>query len=313
MINFPAWLEPAQAKLGPLIEQGRLPHALLIHGPCGTGRRLLALWIAGRVLGIDSLDLQAGLGAGRVLDPDRAPSHPDLRLFQLEEDKRDITVDSMRALIAFIHLTSHRGGAKVAFICPAEAMNRNAENSLLKTLEEPPAHSLIILVADSISRLAPTVVSRCHRERISMPSMESAETWLQSLDPTADWRLALELAGGAPIGALQIQQSDFPKQAMRFEKDISALMSRRSTPVEVARRWSTQDKDLCLRWLYQRVSSELRDSHLQMNGNMLSMEHSYGYLREINELRRLQRAGLNAEMQLTNLLTRWYGGVGVVN
>jgi hypothetical protein len=116
------------------------------------------------------------------------------------------------------------------------------------------------------------------------------------------------------------------QQAAEFEKDVLALLDQRTTPAVVAKRWANQDEDSCLRWLYQRVSREIRSSvtndgskadqkprnrYLQIGKKTLSIERSFACLRDINELRRLQGAGLNKGLHLTNLLTRWYGGVGV--
>ena len=332
MDNFPQWLEASRASLETLAERGRFPHALLIHGPEGNGRRLLAFWAIGRLLESDDFTLDAGSNIGRVLDPGAVPYHPDFNLVQPERDEKDkkkekekqtISIAQIRSLISFLELTSHQGGAKAALISPAQALTPHAANSLLKTLEEPPGDSLIVLVADSLSRIPSTVISRCHRVRLTLPSPEAATVWLRGHRAEVDWEPALELAGGAPFKALELHHSGFAGQAGEFEQDIRALLDKRVTPAGVAKRWSGQDADRYLRWLYQRVSREIRElftaggsndiqtprnRHLQMGLKTLNIENSFACLRDINELRRLQGAGLNGDLQLTNLLTRWYGG-----
>jgi DNA polymerase-3 subunit delta' len=330
--HFPSWLEPSRDNLEAIASQGRFPHAILIHGPEGTGRRLLALWAIGRALDSDDFTMDADTNIGRILDAEIVPYHPDFQLVQPEKDKekekekRTISIDQIRSLISFLNLTSHQSGTKTALISPAQVLTVPAENSLLKTLEEPPGDSLIVLVTDSLSRIAPTVISRCHRARVATPSAEEAGRWLRAHRADVNWEPALGLAGGAPFKALELHQSGFVQQAAEFEKDVLALVDKRVTPAVVAKRWARQDEDRYLRWLYQRVSDEIRDSvtndgskgnqkprnrYLQIGPKTLNIERSFACLRDINELRRLQGAGLNAGLHLTNLLTRWYGGIGV--
>ena len=87
---IPEWLKTEFDPLTELIQRDKLPHALLIHGPAGTGRRLLALSIIGRVLGIEVTESEAALATGALVDEERAPVHPDFRLVQIPVEKRFI-------------------------------------------------------------------------------------------------------------------------------------------------------------------------------------------------------------------------------
>src|SRR5206468_10384305 len=115
-----------------------------------------------------------------------AGQHPDLRLVEPIEIDDDnvatpslwITVAHVRALIDWAALTSHRRIAKVAVIVPAERMNPAAANALLKTLEEPPAGTYLILASSEPGRLAPTIVSRCRKLLAPRPSADEARAWL---------------------------------------------------------------------------------------------------------------------------------------
>jgi DNA polymerase-3 subunit delta' len=319
---LPVWLNDERDRLGELIARDQLPHALLIHGPAGTGRRLLALHIVGRLLGLSFEDEAAAMAQGGLIDEETAPIHPDFSLVQPPPDKRAIPIDRIRALIAFLSLTSHQSGCKVALINPGHAMNHHAANSLLKTLEEPTAKTTILLVTDSLSRLMPTIVSRCHRIRIALPAEADALEWLGARHGDRDWPSLLELAGGAPIRALEYHQTDVSEQVAEFERDIEALQRRRATPVSVAKRWSRADPELCLGWLYARISDEVRrapqfalpisdtgrrEDDLQIGAENLNIERAFAELHHIGELRRLHGTGLNAELQLSGILTRWYG------
>ena len=147
------WLEAARQRLNELVDAGRCPHALLIQGRAGMGRRHLALWLAERVLGADP---SRSVGD----DPDSEAGHPDFVTLEIPADKTQIVVNQTRELIEFLQLTSHGGRGRVAVIYPAEAMNRNTANALLKTLEEPPAGTVIVLIAESPRSLPPTILSR---------------------------------------------------------------------------------------------------------------------------------------------------------
>lgn len=321
MLNFPVWLQPARELLEGMIDRDQCPHALLIHGPDGNGRRLLAVSVIGHRLAVDPFDPAPMLGAGWLLDPDRMPQHPDFVLVQPEPDKRTISIERIRELLAFLNLTSHQRGAKTALISPAEALTHSASNSLLKTLEEPPGNCLIVLVTDALSHLPATVVSRCHRVRVTVPTTTAAISWLRGIGPDVDWPPLLELAGGAAFRAMELHESGFASQAAEFDQDIAALLDKRTTPAALAKRWARYDPDRCLRWLYLRISARIRSEHavtggkiaqgsgnrsLQTADDRLKIERSFACLRDIDELRRLQGAGLNGELQLSALLSRWY-------
>jgi DNA polymerase-3 subunit delta' len=262
--------------------------------------------------------------AAAYLDPESLPQHPDFLIVQPEPDKHSISIDKIRDAIRFLNLKSHQSGAKLALISPAHAMTRPAANSLLKTLEEPPGNSCLVLVASAQSRLPATIVSRCHRVRIPIPPRPVAKAWLSQHAQGQDWEIALDLAGGAPLAAMSLLDSDVPSLASGFSRDIAALLKRQATPVAVAGRWAKSDPDICLQWLYRRISAEIKvasgaadEDRQQMTGfgdlqnavESLNIESSFADLRDIDELRRLQGSGLKQDLQLTRILDRWYGGM----
>jgi DNA polymerase-3 subunit delta' len=112
-----------------------------------------------------------------------------------------IGIDRVRALTEFVQLTSHRQRAKVAVISPAERMNAAAANALLKTLEEPPPGTYLILVSDQPGRVPATILSRCRKLAAPLPDPAVARAWLAAQGVAAP-DLALAQAAGAPIDAL---------------------------------------------------------------------------------------------------------------
>lgn len=324
MFLLPEWLRVKGLALEGLIERQRFPHAVLIYGPEGTGRRAFALWLTGRLLGINDLDLRHAMPAAIFFDSESLPQHPDFCMVQPEPEKRSISIEQIREAIRFLNLKSHQSGAKLALISPAHAMTRPAANSLLKTLEEPPGNSCLILVASAQSRLPATIVSRCRRVRIPIPPRSVAKAWLSEHAQGQDWEIALDLAGGAPLAAMNLLESDVPSRAAGFGRDISDLLKRKATPVAVAGRWAKSDPDIYLQWLYRRISEEIKIASgaadedrqkmtgfgdLQIAVESLNIESSFADLRDIDELRRLQGSGLKQELQLTRILDRWYGGL----
>ena len=326
LINLPAWLDAESRRLATLLDRDQLPHALLIHGPAGVGRRALAFWLVQRLLDrIEGIPRPEQLVSGRI-DDDALPTHADFRLLQPLEDKKTISVDQVRELIGFLSLTSHQSGAKVVVVLPAQAMTRSAANCLLKTLEEPTTNSYLILVVEALSRLPSTIVSRCHRVRVAKPNAAAAGHWLHDIDPTVDWQNVLELSAGAPLAALELQRTEFPQLAKKLEIDLAALRQQTETPASVAKRWTQKkyDPESCLRWLSGKLSTEIRSQfdgcnadfpakpghhRLQKPGEMLNMEARFVSLRQIGELLRLQGTRLNAELYLAEVLTRWYGKI----
>src|SRR5258707_8511889 len=161
-MTAPPWLAKEMAALRAAYDADRIPHALLIHEAPGAGGDWLANWIAQLLLKTD-----------RTLHPDWISVRPI-------EDSRQIRIEQVRELAQELALTSHQGGYKVGVLSPADVLNRFAANALLKTLEEPPGRTVLILVATQPSRLPPTILSRCQRIRIAAPERAQAVAWLDA-------------------------------------------------------------------------------------------------------------------------------------
>jgi DNA polymerase-3 subunit delta' len=230
---LPWQLAPARAALA---QRATWPHALLIHGPRGIGKHALALHLAQSLLCEAPRD--DGLACGRCPSCGycAAGAHPDLmRLELLEIDEDDgelkavetIGIRRVRALIDFVALTSHRQRAKIAVIAPAERMHVAAVNALLKTLEEPPAGTFLILVAELVGRLPATILSRCRRLRLVPPDPDEASAWLAA-QGVAEPRLALAQAAGAPLAALELAGAEWQDERRTW---LAALGEPQRLPV----------------------------------------------------------------------------------
>lgn len=204
-----------------LAHRERWPHALLITGRRGLGKRLLALHFA-RALLCES-PLESGEACGVCLSCGYVGqgTHPDLQLIEpvTYDDEGNATpvdsinVERVRELIAFTQLSPHRQRAKVGLIAPAEAMNGAAANALLKTLEEPPPGTFLLLVSHHPERLAATIVSRCQRLPAPEPDRAAAAAWLaQNSIGDVEPGLVLAQAGGAPLFALALAGADIQRE-----------------------------------------------------------------------------------------------------
>ena len=305
------WLESFASNWLAQLRAGRTPHAVVLQGPAGVGKRCAAAWMMRHFL--------------RLPDTPELPSYPlavaehaDLRWVSIPEDKLSIGIDQIRALVSEFHLTSYEGGGKAAVIEPANAMTVNAANSLLKTLEEPPGASLLILVADRTSHIPATIMSRCQRISIRVPSNGAGLQWLNSRQPTGNWAAALAIAGGAPLAALEALER-LP-EVDEMGKDFVALGERNATPLEVASRWAAGDIAFILDWLsravrdliYRSCGTAARGHGPQPGESVLRRIDSrnlFCYLDTIDRLRAQKAGSFNAQLALESLLIDWTTGL----
>ena len=242
-MNLPIypWQTSAWSALRGLQDQGRLPHAILLHGPPGIGKMALAEHFARALLCQSPLADGQGCGQCASCAWFAGYNHPDYRRVRpealeaadaqggdadgaadTEERKaakstrapsREIKVEQIRALTELMALSTHRQGRRVVLLYPAQAMNAIAANALLKTLEEPPADTVFLLIADGLERLLPTILSRCRKFALPTPDTVPALAWLRE-QGVADAPSWLARAGGSPLAALaqaQTRDEAFPK------------------------------------------------------------------------------------------------------
>lgn len=249
MSDFAPWQQRVLDSALASLAEGRLGHALLLVGAERLGKQAVAEALAARLLcatpGPD------GLACGRCRGCTllAAGTHPDFKgVSFLPNDKGDklrseIIVDQMRELGAWFALTPQLGGAQVALVSPAHALNTAAANALLKTLEEPAPGRYLLLVSDRPGRLPATIRSRCQRLEFRLPARPEAEAWLASRGhgPQAVAR-ALEAARGHPgLAANWLEEGAL---ALRGEvrDELEAVSDGRRSPVDVARRWLEDER-----------------------------------------------------------------------
>ncbi len=228
-----SWHKPQFDSL--LMRKVQLPHALLLRGALGIGKLAFAEALAKALLCESPRPDGSACGHCTACGWMGQGSHPDFRRLEPDSlaepkeaeqggDKKEktssqIPVEQVRSIADLINISSHRGGVKVVLIHPAESLNANAANALLKNLEEPPSRTYFLLVAHRWHQLLPTIKSRCQQVALPPPSAEAARNWLKQ-QGSHDPDLALAQAGGAPLLAVSYDE-DYWQQRMGFLKAIS--------------------------------------------------------------------------------------------
>lgn len=242
------WHAPAVSQLASAWGRQHFPHALLVHGPQGIGKRQLAAWLAASVLCDESsarLDRCGQCASCKLIV---AGSHPDLLWVHPEEDKQQIAVDQVRAVSERLYQTSYRQGYKVAVIEPAHLVTTAGANALLKTLEEPPPRSLLLLVSWQPSTLPATVRSRCQQLAIARPGSAVALQWLREQQVSVDASL-LEFAGGGPLRAMAHAGASFSTLDQEMQRALGELFRGETDISQVASQWCKEALPERLVWL----------------------------------------------------------------
>ena len=265
LVVYPWQVEQWQ-HLQSLSKNGRLPHALLLTGPVGIGLRHFARCVSASLLCESNNKEEYPCESCKGCHLRQAGNHPDLFPMEPEGKGKQIKVDQVRGLIEFITLKSHSGGYKIVLIDPAEVMNRHAANTLLKTLEEPPPQSLLLLLSHRPELLPITIRSRCQRIVFKGDISTETTSWLteQSVAPVNDPVLLLSLAGGAPLKALSLIEDDRLEFRGTVLDDLEALQRNEADPVRVAEKWNEFGAAEALQGLAGLISDMVR---LKLTGN----------------------------------------------
>jgi DNA polymerase-3 subunit delta' len=308
--------------------RSRLPHALLLKGAEGIGKLDLALNFAKSIL--CEAPLPDGLACQNCPSCHwfSQESNPDFRLIQpdalsVSEDapekeggkkaSREISVDQIRALSNFVNLSAHSGGYRVVVIHPAEAMNNNSANALLKTLEEPTDKLLFILVTNKPQQLLPTILSRCLSFAVPMPTREQGASWLKKQGVT-DPDTVLAQTGFAPLSALSFSGEGAGneerglmlaavKQASKFDALNLAEQIQRAAPVQIIQFLQQWCYDLASFKLAGKIRYYPEQSDLIENlSKIMSQQALLRYLKELQIAKREAFHPLNPKLLFESLL-----------
>lgn len=229
------------------LQQDHLAHAILLCGQEHTGKLDFAAIMAKTLL-CERPTEQGPCQQCQSCKTYDAGSNPDFMRIALLDDKQQIGVDQIRTMSAFLTLSRSFKGERVALIESAERMNQNAANSLLKSLEEPAEHSIILLVSSQPSSLLPTIRSRCRIEHLGSPNRHDAIYWLKKhtgLD--SHFEEELDIAQGRPLQAIQIDEENI-QERRNFQSDLKHIVELQAAITVTAKKWDKKDLSQLLDW-----------------------------------------------------------------
>jgi DNA polymerase-3 subunit delta' len=313
------WQADVFADLQQRRAQGRLAHALLISGSAGIGKHQLADVFAQSLLCAEPQADGLACCQCHACSLYAAGNHPDLFRLSPEEDSKVIKIDQIRAFIEKVSLSSHYGRYKVVILNPADAMNIAASNALLKTLEEPPADTVLLLITDRPSFLPATIRSRCQSLRLPLPPPDMAQSWLTvQLDNPQDAVILLGLAGGAPLAALDLAAEQLARRKELLQ-GWQALAAGQADPVKLAAEWVKPDLQLPISWVYGWIADMIRlrsgsenqltnhdaKATLQNLAQELDLTKLYGLMDRVMETIKLANSQVNPQTLMEGILLYW--------
>jgi DNA polymerase III subunit delta' len=260
--------------------RARLPHALLIHGAPDIGKREFAEHLAKSLLCENPAEHGHPCGACPACGWFAERNHPDFRavlpeILQPEEPgaegegevavektsktktpSKEIKIEQIRRLDSFFNTGTHRGGARVVLVYPADALNVPSSNALLKTLEEPAPGTVFLLVTSHPDQVLPTIRSRAAKFMLSGPDAATSIAWLegQGVD-RAEQRLAE--AGGAPLAALRASTEDIHSAERDTLIDALANAGAPLDPLALAEKVDKAGNENLVLWLMRWVADLL--------------------------------------------------------
>jgi len=259
------WLEPADAEFAERFAENRLPHALLLYGPRDSGKTELATGFIASILCLKNQ--HPACGSCRSCQLLKSGAHPDRQEITFEEHpekpgelRKELVVSQVRRLIAALNLTNTISPRKAAFIHPVEASNQSTVNALLKTLEEPPGETILVLVSHDSGHLPATIRSRCQNLRVCPADTTRAIDWLCAnlKAGRADAEAALQAAAGSPLKAARMIRDGSIEQYHRTLSVMEDIRQKRSGPGSATDALADIDPDLLWSWISLFAAAEVR-------------------------------------------------------
>lgn len=259
------WLEAAWQAIAERQRQHRLPHGVLLHGPKGVGLEAFSEAVARALICETNQPGQPACGQCPSCLMMAAGTSSDRVRIECSADKREIPVDTIRKLIETMSLGRQRAAIRVVTLYPAERLNIASSNALLKTLEEPAADNLLLLVSHDPGRLMPTLRSRLQAIAVEVPSHTESMAWLTRMHGDySRQRLALALvaARGAPLAAGTLLNDGGIDRFAEMLGELNRLVRRQATVSQLGETWA-EDLPQHLSWAAIWCHELLRVQHGQ--------------------------------------------------
>jgi len=223
-----SWLGANKTEVLSKIEQGLLPHALLLLGSHLAGQEELGLWLSSLLLCQQQALSAEACGHCKTCLLVKANTHPDLQV--IDNAEKTIGVDLVRQAGSFLQKTAHIAKNKVVLVLSAENMTEAAANALLKTLEEPTDNSYLLLVCNEVEMLLPTIISRCNVLQIKPPTGDELAALVEDKSLINEFSNITELAELTDVNCQQqrqeiIEQLNLFLQSFDNGTELSHLVS----------------------------------------------------------------------------------------
>ncbi len=324
MHNLPIWL----AKYKESLSKEKLHHAYLLYGREGLGKENLITSISNAILCESSNLVSCNQCKNCTLISSN--NHPDLHSIQLEEGKKNISISQILNLRNTIYESSFLGKNKVISISNIESMSRDASDSILKILEEPPKDTFFIMSSNFIHQIPATIRSRSIEIEIKTPTYNECHNWL-SESYSENIELAIDLSDNRPLIARDLLDLNLVDLRSRFIKDISGIIKSGKNIVNISEQWSKELETLPLKieWMSYILVDAIKHESANLNVQVLSdSENISRYLGENSDIYNLHEllnktneiwnlfsgdTNLRKEYQLQSLFIAWERGLGVSN
>lgn len=239
-MTFYPWHATFKNKIISQFQEQKLAHALLFSGPGYLGKFDFAQLLSRLFLCEDILaELPCGSCAACHLLA--AGTHPDYRLIE-PVDSKLIKIEQVRELIVWLGQTAQRSGFKIVIINPAQQMNHQSANALLKCLEEPTPNTLIFLITSQPGSLLPTIRSRCQQYSFHKPDQEMALDWLMEQYPEISKpKNLLDIADGLPLAVVNKLDKDYLARRLLVVTALITILTAQVNPVAEALKFSKHE------------------------------------------------------------------------
>ena len=291
------WQDESWSRYNQQLADDSLPHALLLTGLPNSGKARLALALA-RLLLCQSPSGGLNCGKCHPCELSAVGSHGDFRWLQPEEKSRTIKIDQIRETVQFATKTAGFGSRKVMVLAPADAMNANAANALLKSLEEPSPGTYLVLVCDQLHGVPATIRSRCQIVKLPTPSNEASMAWLDQITGNTDESAKLlDLADGMPLLAEAMYQHADGETLIASRVACRGLLEGKLSIAQASEMLS----DVSMEEVLEQIASTLRRSLRGLEKSALNSANGramYELLDEVGGIQRATRGGANPNRQL---------------
>ncbi len=314
-MNAYPWQIPVWQRLQQAQADNHLHHALLFSGEDGCGNEDFLAALANSLLCLHPDSDGFACGQCRSCQVQAAQAHPDFMAVKLLDDKQSILIEQIRELNYFLGLSRSYSPRRVVIIQPAERMNVNAANSLLKSLEEPAPDTHVLLLTAHPGLLLPTIRSRCQAVRLPLPTHQQALAWLQAQTLQHPVESLLETALGRPLAALALDATDTLSQRSQWLVHLTQCLQGQGNITEISAYWEKFDKVQLLDWQFTWLQTLLKQNANGKDATITGeLHHLYSLLKprrllsiydKLLELKKLATHPLNPRLFIESMLILW--------